>query len=69
MYGKINAKFLAIANTETSEAILGNIAKHYGITLAEAYAEVTAEGAEHLLDYMVGNQRTATSLLMKRHAA
>ncbi len=31
------------------------------------YEEVTDEEAEHLLDYLVGNTRTAASLLMKRH--
>ena len=65
---QINAKFLAATDAATKAAVLANIAKHYGITSDEAYAEVTEDEAEHLLDYMTGPQRAATSLLMKRHA-
>jgi hypothetical protein len=64
---QINAKFLASTDAATKIAILANIAKHYGITKDEAYAEVTDEDAEHLLDYVTGPERTATSLIMKRH--
>ena len=63
---QINTKFLAATDAATKEAILANIAKHYGITSAEAYAEVTDEEAEHLLDYVTGNERAAVSLMMKR---
>ena len=65
---QINAKFLAATDSATKAAVLANIAKHYGITSAEAYAEVTDEGAEHLLDYVTGPERAATSLIMKRRA-
>ena len=65
---QINAKFLAATDAATKAAVLANIAKHYGITSDEAYAEVTDDEAEHLLDYVTGPQRAATSLLMKRHA-
>jgi len=65
---QINAKFLAATDAATKAAVLANIAKHYGITSAEAYAEVTDEEAEHLLEYVTGPERAATSLLMKRHA-
>ena len=64
---QINAKFLASTDAATQTAILANIAKHYGITKDEAYAEVTDEDAEHLLDYITGPARAATSLIMKRH--
>ena len=64
---QINAKFLAVTDAATKAAILANIAKHYGITSAEAYAEVTDDEAEHLLDYVTGKERIAASLLMKRH--
>ncbi len=65
---QINAKFLAATDAATKAAVLANIAKHYGITSAEAYAEVTDEEAEHLLDYVTGPERAATSLMMKRHS-
>ena len=65
---QINAKFLSATDAATKAAILANIAKHYGISSAEAYEEVTDEEAEHLLDYVTGPERTAASILMKRHA-
>ena len=65
---QVNAAFLAATDANTKAQILSNIAKHYGITSEAAYAEVTDAEAEHLLDYVTGPERTATSLLMKRHA-
>ena len=65
---QITTKFFAATDAATKAAILSNIAKHYGITSAEAYEEVTDDEAEHLLDYVTGPERAATSLLMKRHA-
>ena len=64
----INKTFLGVTDAKTRNEILGNIAAHYGITQAEAMEEVTDPEAEHLLDYLTGPVRTATSLLMKRHA-
>lgn len=61
------AKFLAVIDAKTKAEILNNIAKHYGITVEQALAEVTDEEAEHLLDYVTGPVRTATSVLMQRH--
>lgn len=61
-----NAQFLSVVEGETKAAILESIAGHYGITPEEAFAEVTDADAEHLLDYMVEPQRSATSLLMLR---
>lgn len=63
-----NAKFLSVVDAATKKAILESIAVHYGITTAEAYEEVVDEEAEHLLDYMVEPQRSATSVLMQRHS-
>jgi len=40
----------------------------YGTTSAEAYAEITDEEAEHLLDYVTGPERASVSVLMRRHA-
>lgn len=61
------AAFFGAIDAETKAAILTNIAKHYGITSAEAYDEVTDKEAEHLLDYVTGPERAATSALMQRH--
>lgn len=60
-----NAEFLAVIDSVTRADILASIGKQYGISPEEAYAEVTAVGAEHLLDYMVEPLRSATSILMQ----
>lgn len=62
-----NATFLAAVTKEAKDMILGNIAAHYGITPQAAFAEVTAPGAEHLLDYMVEPERSAASTLMQAY--
>lgn len=62
-----NAKFLQAVDAATRNEILLSIAKHYGITVERAHEEVTADKAEHLLDYMVEPLRSATSVLMQRH--
>lgn len=65
--GQINQMFLNATDSKTKTEILSTIAKHYGITQADAMKEVIDQDAEHLLDYLTGPTRTATSLLMKRH--
>lgn len=62
-----NAQFLAGLDQATRQEILGGIASHYGITEQQALAEVTQEGCEHLLDYVVEPLRTAASVLMQAH--
>ena len=62
---QVNKKFLAMLEVRTKAVILDNIAKHYGITADEAYAEVTEDEAEHLLDYVTGPLLPAAHLLMK----
>ena len=62
-----NAKFLAATDAKSKAAILDNIANRYAITMEEAFAEVTEDSAEHLLDYVTGPQRAATSVMMQRH--
>lgn len=62
-----NAQFLAVIDSDTKAAILESIAGHYGISVEQAFTEVVAEQAEHLLDYMVEPLRSATSVLMQRH--
>ncbi len=61
-----NTSFLDKISPSIKTQILSNIATHYGITEAEAYEEVTEEGAENLLDYLTGSVRTATSCIMQR---
>lgn len=63
-----NAQFLSVVDQATRDGILASIATHYGITPAEAFDEVADDKAENLLDYMVEPQRSATSVLMQRHA-
>jgi hypothetical protein len=63
----INRQFLAATDARTKSEVLEVIATHYGITPDEAFAEVTDAEAEHLLDYLVGAARAATSVLMQRH--
>lgn len=59
--------FLAKLPIDTQKMVLENIARHYGINTAEAFAEITDPEAEHLLDYVTGPQRAATQVLMQRH--
>ena len=65
---QINRSFLQSIHAKVKARILDEIASHYGITPAQAFDEVTDAEAEHLLDYLTGSVRTATSLLMKRVA-
>lgn len=60
-------KFFAVIDANTKSEILANIAGHYGISQETAFDEVTDHDAEHLLDYVTGPQRAATSILMQRH--
>ncbi len=61
------ARFLAEIDAADKASILASIAEHYGISVDDAYREVTSPTAEHLLDYMVEPQRTAANLLMQVH--
>ena len=64
---QLAAKFFEKTDVKTKAAVLANIAKHYGITQAEAWAEITDEEAEHLLDYVTGPERAAVSVLLQRY--
>jgi len=61
-----NKRFLDSINSKTRNMILENIANHYGISKNEAYTEITTIDAEHLLEYITGRMRLATSLLMRQ---
>ena len=60
-------KFLSLIPATTKNEILDNIANHYGISRQEAFEEVTDAESEHLLEYVTGPSRAATSVLMQRH--
>ena len=59
--------FLNMICQEVRVRILSNIADHYGITLEEAYLEITDPEAESLLDYVTGPERAATAALMRKY--
>lgn len=63
---QLTRQFLKATDAKTSDEILSAIAKNYGITKDEALAEVSDDKAEHLLDYLTGGVRAATSILMRR---
>jgi hypothetical protein len=65
-HSTLTIAFLNSTDLVTKTLILSNIANHYGITIEEAYEEVTDEEAESLLDYLTGNTRSAVSVLVKR---
>jgi hypothetical protein len=58
-------RFLNAIDPKTKVEILDSIARHYGISPAEAFEEVTDDEAEHLLDYLVEPMRSATSVIMQ----
>ncbi|MDQ2077457.1 hypothetical protein [Marinimicrobium sp. ABcell2] len=66
---EINRKFLDTITAEAKELILNSIAKHYAITQQAVLDEVTGEGAEHLLEYMVEPERSGASALMQRQSS
>lgn len=65
--GAITKAFLASIDQKTKASILCAIAQHYAISTDEAEIEVCDPEAEHLLDYLVEPQRSATSLIMQKH--
>lgn len=65
--GAKNLTFLNRIDETTKNNILSNIAVHYQITNEMAFEEVTHEEAEHLLDYVTGNERNSVHILMQMH--
>ena len=63
----ITLKFIRVTDPKVSDGVIRSIAKHYGITPEEAKDEITSEGAESLLDYLVEPMRSATHVIMQRH--
>ena len=62
--GQFNARFLAALTPEAKQEILSAIANHYGISTAEAEAELIDDQAEHILDYLTGDLRSSTHCLI-----
>jgi len=63
-----NKKFLNLVEVNTKGTILNSIAAHYGSDVETIIEELTDnDEAEHLLEYMIEPQRTATSVLMQKH--
>lgn len=65
--GQKTSLFFSMIDSATKNAIVQNIAVHYGITAKKVINEVTHDEAEHLLDYVTGPQRSATSALMQKY--
>jgi hypothetical protein len=65
-HGTFNKNFLGSCDVKTMDEILGSIGKHYGISRERVMTEIYHADAEHLLDYLTGEIRTATHVLMKR---
>jgi hypothetical protein len=65
--GVKNSIFMWALESSVFEAILENIAAHYGITKAEAFDEITHDEAENLLDYVTGKERVAVSVLAQKY--
>jgi hypothetical protein len=63
----ITKEFLSTTDAETQASVINAIAKHYGCSQDEAFAEITDKDAEHLLDYLTEPVRSAIHLIMKRH--
>lgn len=61
---EINRRFLLGLSKRLRKSILGNIAKHYGVTPLEIETEVCEDPAEHLLDYVTVD-RPVVHLMMK----
>jgi hypothetical protein len=62
----LTSLFLNSTDLKVKNEILTNIANHYGISIEQAYEEVTDEDAESLLDYLTGSIRSSVSVLIQR---
>lgn len=61
--------FLKSLDEKTKDAVLTNIADHYGCSKEKAYAEITDEDAECIMDYVTGSMRSCVNLYYKRFLA
>jgi hypothetical protein len=65
--GQINTLFFDKVGSITAAGILMCIARHYEISSDDAYLAVTGPESEHLLEYMVGPDRSLCASLMAAH--
>ena len=61
---QITTLLLSSVREETKNAILDNIAEHYGISRQDALEEITGDEAEYILDYITGDLRRFVHLMM-----
>jgi DNA-binding phage protein len=64
---EINAQFLKAIGSIAASMILNAIAKHYGVSEDDIRKELTGDGAENILDYMTGSERSAAHVLYQKH--
>jgi len=60
-----NITFLGNSNALTIHVITKNVAANYDIGQGEAFDQITARFAEHLLYYMTGDEKVYISDMMK----
>ena len=63
---QINRAFIASTTPQMKNIILSNIAKHYGISPADAEDEIFDEEAENIMDYITGNERPAFHVIYQK---
>lgn len=64
---EINAQFLKAIGSIAASMVLNAIAEHYEVSADDIYKEVTGEGAEKILDYMTGPERSAAHVLYQKY--
>ena len=64
---EINTKFLEAIGWIAASMILNSIAKHYGSSVEIIREEVTGNGAQNILDYMIEPERSAAYVLYQKH--
>lgn len=62
----VTVDFLMSIDGSLKNAILKNIANHYGITETEAWEEITDSEAENIMDYVTDEIRPAVSLFFNK---
>lgn len=64
---EINKSFLSTITKQAKELILIHISKRYQVSTSDILNEIFDNEAENILEYMVGKERQAAQVLMKRH--
>ncbi len=63
---QINRQFLTSTTPEMKGIILANIGNQYGASESEVFEDVTDEGAENIMDYVTGRERSAIWVVYQR---